>query len=162
MSDADLSATSTPSALRPALSALDDAAVRLPPQPKSVRETGLEPALLIELTTKVIYAAGRLHLPVLAGRLRLSINVLREVLGAMLAEQLVEVALRGDSDLDVYYQLTSIGRARAAEYMARCRYVGPAPVTLEAYHELVLRQSRRHAKLVVSALPIWPPRSPTM
>lgn len=147
MSDADLSAASAPSALRPALSTLDDAVVRLPPQPKSVRETGLGMTLLIELAAKAIQAVGRVHLPELAGRLRLSINVLREVLGAMQAEQLAEVALRGDSDLDVYYQLTSIGRARAIEYMARCRYVGPVPVTLQAYHDVVLRQSRRHARL---------------
>ena len=121
--------------------------VRMPPQPKTVRETGLEQQLIVELVAKVMYATGRMHLPVLTGKLRLSINVLREVLGFMLAEQLVEVASRGDSDLDVNYQLTGIGKVRAADFMARCRYIGPAPVTLQAYRELVLRQSAGNAEL---------------
>jgi len=125
--------------------AIDDA-VRMPPQPKTVRETGLEQALIVELVAKAMFASGKMHLPVLTGKLRLSINVLREVLGFMLAEQLVEVASRGDSDLDVNYQLTAMGKQRAAECMARCRYVGPAPVTLHAYRELVLRQSARHGQ----------------
>ena len=133
--------------VRPAASQVDEAVTRMPPQPKTVSDTGLEPSLLVELVSKAIYAVGRIHLPVLAGKLKLSINVLREVIGAMIAEQLVEVALRGDSDLDVYYQLTGNGRARATEYLARCRYAGPAPVTLESYCELVLRQSSRHARV---------------
>lgn len=122
-------------------------AVRMPAQPKTVRETGLEQALIVELVAKVMFTTGKMHLPVLTGRLRLSINVLREVLGFMLAEQLVEVASRGDSDLEVNYQLTGIGKARAAEFMARCRYTGPAPVTLAAYRDLVARQSAGNARL---------------
>ena len=115
--------------------------IRMPPQPKTVRETGLEQSLIVELVAKAMYATGKMHLPVLTGKLRLSINVLREVLGFMLAEQLVEVASRGDSDLDVNYQLTATGKLRAADFVVRCRYVGPAPVTLHTYRDLVQRQS---------------------
>ena len=127
-------------------------AVRMPPQPKTVRETGLEQSLIVELVAKAMYATGKMHLPVLTGKLRLSINVLREVLGFMLAEQLVEVASRGDSDLDVNYQLTGIGKQRAADFFARCRYVGPAPVTLQAYRELVQRQSDLRPQVSASDL----------
>ena len=144
MSDADLSAAP---AQRAPVSGLDDAVIRLPAQPKTVAETGLEQAMIVELVVKAMYAVGKIHLPVLTSKLRLSINVLREVLGFMLAEQLAEVALRGDSDLDVYYQLTVGGRQRAAEFLARSRYVGPAPVTLDSYRELVLRQSSRHGQV---------------
>ncbi|MES2151433.1 MAG: ATP-binding protein [Pseudomonadota bacterium] len=114
----------------------------LPPQPKTVRDTGLDQALIVELIAKLMYTAGKTQLPVLTGKLRLSINVLREVLDFMLAEQLVEIAWRGDSDLDVQYQLTSGGKLRAADSLSRSRYVGPAPVTLQAYREAVARQSR--------------------
>ncbi|MFZ3288540.1 MAG: ATP-binding protein, partial [Telluria sp.] len=117
----------------------------VPPQPKSVRDTGLEQQFIAALIAKSIYVAGKIRLPVLTGKLRLSINVLREVLDFMLAEQLVEVAWRGESDLDVQYQLTPNGKLRAADYMAACRYVGPAPVTLAAYYEIALRQSGRQA-----------------
>lgn len=124
----------------------EDPGIRLPPAPKTVAETGLERSLIVELVCKAMFSTGKMHLPVLTGRLRLSINVLREVLGAMVADQLVEVAARGDSDLDVHYQLTSIGKRAAADWLARCRYAGPAPVTLAAYRELVLRQSLQHAQ----------------
>lgn len=146
MSEVDTTAAGSSAGFHGAAPSGDDA-IRMPPQPKTVRETGLEQALIVELVAKAMFSNGRMHLPVLTSKLRLSINVLREVLGFMLAEQLVEVASRGDSDLDVNYQLTGIGKSRAAEFLARCRYAGPAPVTLAAYRELVLRQSSRHAHL---------------
>ena len=123
----------------------DEPMASVPPQPKTVRDTGLEPALIAGLVIKAMYAIGKTHLPILTGKLRLSVNVLREVLDMILAEQLAEVAGRGDSDLDVHYQLTASGRQRAHEYLARCRYVGPAPVTLQAYREVAARQAARHA-----------------
>lgn len=118
-----------------------DPAPPLPPQPKTLRDTGLERQLVAELIAKAILVDGKSHLPLLTTRLRLSINVLREVLDFMLAEQWVEVSWRGDSDIDVQYQLTGAGRQRADAAMARCPYVGPAPVTLDAYHAMVGRQA---------------------
>ena len=52
----------------------------LPPQPKSVRDSGLPQQLIVELIAKVLYVGGKSHLPVLTTKLHLSINVLREVL----------------------------------------------------------------------------------
>jgi len=108
----------------------DDEQPLLPPPPRSVHDTGLEPAMLAELAGKALLGAGKCHLSVLTNRLRLSINVLREVLDSLQREQVVEVAWRGDSDIDVQYQLTGIGRQRAAEWLDRAPYVGPAPVPL--------------------------------
>lgn len=119
----------------------DEGGALLPPQAKSVRETGLELQLIVELIAKAIYIAGRTHLPILATRLRLSINVLREALDFMVAEQLAEVAWRGDADIDVQYQLTGAGKLRAATWLERSPYQGPAPVTLESYRALAARQS---------------------
>lgn len=116
----------------------------LPLQPKTVRETGLELSLLVELAAKLMHASGRTPLPVLAGKLKLAIGVTREVLDFMVAEQLAEAGWRGETDLDVQYHLTSVGKQRALEYLARCRYTGPAPVTLCAYRDVCLRQSARH------------------
>ncbi|WP_317203091.1 ATP-binding protein [Janthinobacterium sp.] len=115
----------------------------LPAQPKSVAETGLEQQLLVELIAKAVFIAGKSHLAPLSGKLRLPLNVLREVLAFMVAEQLIEVAWRGESDIDVQYQLTAAGRQRGAAYLERCPYAGPAPVTLEAYCAALRRQSWR-------------------
>lgn len=115
----------------------------LPPQPKSLHETGLERQLVVELIAKAILVGGKSHLSVLTTRLRLSINVLHEVLDFMVGEQLAEVAWRGESEIDVQYQLTGAGKQHAAVFMARCAYLGAAPVTLASYRAMVARQSWR-------------------
>jgi predicted ATPase with chaperone activity len=117
----------------------------LPRQAKTVRDTGLEPRFVTDLVLKAIHAGGKAQLATLAGKLRLSISVLREVLNPLIAEQQIEVAWCGESDIDMQYQLTAFGQRAAAEAYTRCRYVGPAPVTLASYRAVVERQALRHA-----------------
>lgn len=113
----------------------------VPAQPKTLLETGLDQQLVIELLAKTILVSGKAHLSSIASRLKLSMKVLDEVLGFMVVEHMVEIARRGTTELDIEYQLTSAGKSRAREFMARCSYSGPAPVTLEAYHAMVDMQS---------------------
>lgn len=115
----------------------------LPRQAKTVHDTGLPPRLVTELVVKVLHGSGKTPLPALSGKLKLSVNVLREVLNQLMAEQQVEVAWTGDSDIDVQYQLTAIGQRAACDYLAQSRYAGPAPVPLTTYREVVERQSLR-------------------
>jgi len=139
------SAATVPRAAQTPLPDAPDIAPILPRQAKTVRDTGLEPRFVTDLVLKVIQGSGKAPLPLLAGKLRLSISVLREVLNPLIAEQQVEVAWSGESDIDMQYHLTPIGQRAAAEASARCRYVGPAPVTLAAYRATVERQALRHA-----------------
>lgn len=124
-----------------------EVASTLPRQPRTVADTGLEPRLVCALVLKTLHAAGRSPLPLLAGKLRLSVSVLREVLNAMTVDQQVEVAWSGDSDIDVQYQLTPIGQRAALACLEECRYLGPAPVTLASYRAMVERQSLRQPGL---------------
>jgi energy-coupling factor transporter ATP-binding protein EcfA2 len=135
--------TTAPRAAQPA--ADPEIAPILPRQAKTVRDTGLEPRFMTDLVLKAIQAGGKAPLTLLAGKLRLSISVLREVLNPLIAEQQVEVAWCGESDIDMQYQLTAIGQRGATDALARCRYVGPAPVTLASYRAVVERQALRHA-----------------
>jgi energy-coupling factor transporter ATP-binding protein EcfA2 len=113
----------------------------LPQAPRSAQETGLELSLLCELGAKTLYVCGKAHLPVLATRLRLPVSVLREVLDYLVAEQMAEIAWRGESDIDVQYQLTGPGRQRAAAWLERSAYTGPAPVPLDVYRAIAQRQA---------------------
>ena len=124
-----------------------EVAAILPRQPRTVSDTGLDPRLVSTLVLKTLHLTGRAPLPLLAGKLRLSVSVLREILGAMTVDQQVEVAWSGDSDIDVQYQLTPIGQRAALVCLEACRYVGPAPVTLAAYRTMVERQSLRQPML---------------
>jgi energy-coupling factor transporter ATP-binding protein EcfA2 len=135
---------SPPAELRARTSPEDPAiASILPRQAKSVRDTGLEPRLVTELIVKVLHASGKTPLPVLSGKLKLSVSVLREVLNQLMSEQQIEVAWCGDSDIDVQYQLTALGHKCATEYLQESRYIGPAPVPLAVYKSVVERQSLR-------------------
>lgn len=118
----------------------------LPAQPKTIRDTGLDRQVVLALLAKAIHQAGRAHLPVLGSMLRLSLNVLREALEQLMAEQMVEIASRGESDIDIQYRLTGPGKAYVADCLAQCRYVGPAPVTLEALRGALARDAARHAQ----------------
>ena len=136
-----VSATSSPPAGETEVTAI------LPRQPRTISDTGLDLRLLATLVLKTLRVTGRAPLPLLSGKLRLSVSVLREVLVAMTAEQQVEVAWSGDSDIDVQYQLTSVGERAALARLAECSYIGPAPVTLLAYQAMVERQSLRQPML---------------
>jgi len=139
------STATVPRAFQAAAPDAPEIAPILPRQAKTVRDTGLEPRFATELVLKAIQAGGRAPLPLLAGKLRLSISVLREILNPLIAEQQVEVAWCGESDIDMQYQLTQAGQRAAADAVARCRYLGPAPVTLAAYRAMVERHALRHA-----------------
>ncbi|MDE2202403.1 MAG: ATP-binding protein [Burkholderiaceae bacterium] len=109
--------------------------------PRTVAETGLDISLLLSLLMKVAYLHRSATLVMLMDTLKLPAMVINEVAAYAVRERLLEVAHRGANDLDVRYQLTDAGYIRAAEFTARCSYVGAAPVTLEAYVEAVQRHS---------------------
>lgn len=121
----------------------DDVAAVLPRQPRTVRDTGLDPRLVMGLVLKVLHAGGKTPLSLLTGRLRLAVSVVREVLQGLVAGGQAEVAYAGDADLDVHYQLTAAGQRAAGEHLAASRYIGPAPVTLAAWRAVVAHQSQR-------------------
>ncbi|TXF99414.1 ATP-binding protein [Massilia arenae] len=126
-----------------ASSADGDVTAVLPRQPRTVRDTGLDPRLVTGLVLKVLHAGGKTPLSRLTGRLRLSVSVVREVLQGLVAGQQAEVAYSGETDLDMHYQLTAAGARAAGEHLAESRYAGPAPVTLAAWRRVVAQQSQR-------------------
>ena len=113
----------------------------LPAAPRSLEETGLNEQLLIELVAKVVYLRGSLSLIELAQQLRLSATIVERICEFMRGERIVELLRRGATNGDATYGLTEHGRSRATEFLRKCRYAGPAPVTLESYAAQVRRQS---------------------
>jgi len=121
----------------------DEASRVLPPSPHNVEETGLDFLFLTELLSKILFLRGRMSLSDLSGHVKLPVSVLESVLDFMRAEHLCELASRGDNSASTFFQLSDTGRLRAGDYMRRCQYAGPAPVSLDAYSAQVLRQSIR-------------------
>jgi len=112
-----------------------------PRAPRTLDETGLPLLFLVELATKLLFVRGQMRLTELSQQLRLPAIVLESLLAFMRAERICEVMRRGETDGDILYELTDAGRARASEYLGRCKYAGAAPVSLAAYVAQVERQS---------------------
>ncbi|MES2071431.1 MAG: ATP-binding protein [Pseudomonadota bacterium] len=116
------------------------------PQPRTVEDTGLDFLFLTELSCKILFLRGRTSLLDLSAHIKLPVSVLEIVLDFMRAEHLCELVSRGDSSGSTFFQLSDTGRARAGDFLRRCQYAGPAPVSLDAYAAQIRRQSIRHLR----------------
>ena len=107
-----------------------------PRSPRTLSETGISLGHLTDLLLKTLYVHGVLQGNDLARMTRLPSRVIEESLRKLREQMLLEVSLT-----DVFgrignrYELTEKGYARAKEAVEACRYVGPAPVSLEQYLE---------------------------
>lgn len=118
----------------------------LPRAPQTPEDTGLSLTFLVELVGKVMYQLGFTRLTELSNHLCLAGAVVESVCQFMRRETLIEVARRGQHEADVQFDLTQLGRARAAEWLVRNSYTGAAPVPLADYTERVRAQSvTKHA-----------------
>ena len=115
----------------------------LPPEPRTVEETGLSSAFLADLVLKTMYTRGFLMGHEIADSVKLPfVNVIDRVLDYLRREHLTEVKGSGGFGESAYqYVISEEGRARARELMNQSQYVGPAPVRLEAYSQTVLANS---------------------
>ncbi len=115
----------------------------LPPEPRSIEETGQNLAHLADLVLKVMYTRGFLMGHEIADAVKLPFaNVVDRALDYLRREHLTEV--RGSSGLgesSYQYVISEEGRARARELMEQNQYTGPAPVTLDMYTRAVQSQS---------------------
>lgn len=125
----------------PAPSFVDDAAPRIP---ETLDATGLTLHQLADLILKVIYLNGTLSGYDVGKQLKLSFGVVEEGLEFLKQQRLVEVS-SGELMGPISYRfvLSESGIKRARDAFEECRYVGPAPVSLEEYQAQCRKQSTR-------------------
>jgi len=118
---------------------------RTPPVPLSLADAGLTTQFVADLALKHILHIGEFQLADLAGRLGLPAGLLDETIELLRREKLIEVRSATQFVKSSFrFIITEFGKVRAGELLEICRYVGPAPVTLEAYREMVEYQSIRN------------------
>jgi predicted ATPase with chaperone activity len=124
---------------------LDPTVVQAIEEPRTIEMTRIPPHFLADLTLKTLYFGGMMQGGQVAQAIRLHFSgVVEPLLRALKAQHLVEVV--GGSTLNplsYQYTITDKGGERARELLERNRYIGPCPVTLEHYVELVKIQARR-------------------
>lgn len=111
-------------------------------EPSNIEETGLDVNIIADLVLKVIYFNSLTTAQSIADTLCLPFfNVVDRALVILKREEFVEVAgTNGFGELAYQYVTTPKGSTRAHEIIDRSSYVGPAPVTLESYCDVVQSQ----------------------
>lgn len=104
------------------------------PAPQSLEETGLSLVQLSNLVLKQLYLQGSALGIQLSRSAHLPFSIIDTALVFLKDEKCIEVTSGNVIGRSSYrFHLTELGRVRARESFEQCRYVGPAPVTLEAY-----------------------------
>ena len=130
---------STSHGMHPVISRLQ----KLAPRPTRLEETGLRETFVADLLAKHLLQGGVLTMGELTTRLALAGSIVESVLNFMRKEARIEVRgpASGDTAASLRYALTERGRTSAQDAMLRSGYVGPAPIPLAHYKEMVRAQT---------------------
>jgi hypothetical protein len=121
-------------AQRPSLIEVDG--IPVPGSPSTPHDTGVDPGILVDLTLKLAYTRAQITTDYTVRQLCLPLPIVTEILEHLRVEQLTE-ALGQVGPLNYRFMITRKGRERAAHLMSISGYVGPAPVSLDAYNSLL-------------------------
>jgi predicted ATPase with chaperone activity len=114
--------------------------VLVPQSPLKVEDTELDFGFLADLALKTVYADTNCTTERAAEKLKLSMPVTEDLLQHLYREKFVEI--RGlISYGNNRYGMLDRGWQRAQRLLDMNGYIGPAPVSLEAYNAMMLRQS---------------------
>lgn len=113
-----------------------------PRVPATLADCGLTLNFVADMALKVLYTQGSLMGQEIAHQVRLPFPLLDESLRFLKDQRCIEIS-GGDvvGRLSYRFALTELGRLRARESFDQCRYVGPAPVTMEHYVTQCRRQT---------------------
>ncbi|HMO58027.1 MAG TPA: ATP-binding protein [Roseiflexaceae bacterium] len=126
----------------------------LPPRPHSIEETGLSLSYISDLTLRALYLIGEMTGHMIIETLHLPWeNVVDQAIAYLRREDMCEVKGAGGIGERAYrYQITSKGVVRAREIGERSQYLGPAPVTLKAYAEMMRRYTTQDLVITVESI----------
>ncbi|HNP85513.1 MAG: ATP-binding protein [Chloroflexi bacterium SZAS-1] len=125
------------------LNEAQQAAPQLPPRPRSIDDTGLSMTFISDMIVRALYLIGEMTGQQIVDLLHLPYdNVIDQAISYLRREQMCEIKGTGGIGEKAYrYQASVRGVERAKEVGERTQYLGPAPVTLQAYTEMMQRQS---------------------
>ena len=118
-------------------------------EPSAIEQTGLDLSFISDLALKAIYYQNAITAQALSDLLCLPyFNVVERALAQLKRDEMIEVTgSQGFGELAYQFQTTPKGSARAQELVERNSYVGPAPVPLQDFKEMVERQSIRTTRV---------------
>lgn len=116
--------------------------------PESLAELDVPPGVVLDILFRVLFQEGEVNIRRLASITHLELSLVDEMLNKMQADQLVEIASAGTMGRFTYtYALTDAGRRRARDAMERSQYIGPAPIPIDKYTDMVILQTSRKLRI---------------
>jgi hypothetical protein len=121
---------------------LDGFIHRIPREPKSIAATGIEESELLSLLMKAIYTFGLSSVAQYAEAIKLPPQIVGDLTQLAIERQLLYTlgSRNGQSTMGIAYALTEEGRRWTLDAINRSGYVGPAPVTLAEFVEMMTIQ----------------------
>lgn len=118
-------------------------------EPRSIEEMELTMGFLADLTLKLIYYKSDMSSLEIGEELALPfLGVMEEILEFLKREELVEISgSKGFGERGYQWNITNKGGERALQSLDRDQYVGPAPVPLERYNQMVTKQTMGDLKV---------------
>lgn len=122
---------------------------RVPPAPRDLEQVGIPETFLIDLMLKNAYFDGQvLSVADMIGKLCLPMRVVDDLVDKAKRDRLLSLRTASGSMSGTYlYELTNLGRERTELALAQSQYTGPAPITLQAYREIVAHQTVRQIEI---------------
>jgi hypothetical protein len=108
----------------------------------------VSPELVSNIAVRLASTVPQFSTEWAAERLRLPVPLVETVFWQLQQDQLVEI-LGQNGPFSYRYSLTQRGREHATRLFEICGYVGPAPVSLEAYTAMLVWQGRRFAPVTL-------------
>jgi len=112
-----------------------------PVTPSTLEETQLEFNFLVDLALKAVYADANTTTVRISEKLCLPIQLTEMLLQHLYKEKLIEI--RSQRGIVTRYAMLDRGWERVNRLLELNGYIGPAPVSLKAYTEMVLQQDRQ-------------------
>jgi predicted ATPase with chaperone activity len=123
----------------------------VPAIPSAVQETGLDFGFLADLTLKTAYSDSNCTTERVADKLRLPVLMTENLLQHLYREKFLEVR-GGNQPLHHRYTMLDRGWERAQRLLDLSGYVGPAPISLDAYTTMVRLQEENRPHILQQAV----------
>jgi predicted ATPase with chaperone activity len=125
-----------------------------PIQPHNVSETGIDANFLADLILKHCLFMKKFKMRDLSQKTQLSSSVILNIVDDLRKDGFIEI-VQGDGSLNAFqyeYRITDKGINRSIHNLEECRYVGPAPVSLEEYKYAVEVQTIKSIEISMGDL----------
>jgi predicted ATPase with chaperone activity len=122
-----------------------NASLYTPPEPEALDKLDISEHIIAGLILRLMHLNSSMVAHEIAVEVCLPFfNVVEPILNSLRDSRLIEIT-RGDmAAISYIYSITDAGRSRAMQYFEQTTYVGPAPVSVKTYVQIIAEQSLRN------------------